>query len=250
MVVVDASQFVFTPPPVIARARRVVIKPYACYPQPYPVTASWKTLAYIIQTIKQTSDADVIVLEGMPDGSSVYPTYQALGYDFPRALVLDVRDCIWVEVENPLPHPFALETFWVPNVIIASDFLISIAPFKTVGNWGYFTIANLLSLLPAAKYGGKGRGEWASLHKLGMDNVLADLYFTLPFDLGIIEGQQLLRGTEPNAGKSEKYGKIFMGEPYEIDKEACRIAGVQPEFMKLIEQGKLLLEEPSASLMG
>ena len=34
------SEFVFEAPPVVSRARRVLIKPCAGYPLPYPVTTS------------------------------------------------------------------------------------------------------------------------------------------------------------------------------------------------------------------
>jgi len=117
----DASEFLFSPPPLVSRARRILIKPSAGYPLPYPVSTSRETLNLVIESIKQVSDADIIILEGTPSGESVYPIYKELGYDFPRVLMLDVRDCIWVEVENPLPHPFVLPTFWVPNVVLSSD---------------------------------------------------------------------------------------------------------------------------------
>jgi hypothetical protein len=73
---------------------------------------------------------------------------------------------------------------------------------------------------------------------------LADLYFTLPFDLGIIEASQLFFYTDdPTKGRVEEYGKIFIGEPYEIDQEACQIAKVECEYLKLIDQGRSQLED-------
>jgi hypothetical protein len=113
----EASEFTFKPPPLISRARRVLIKPNAVDKQPYPVSTHKDTLSRIIDSIKRVSDADIIILEGTSNGEPIYPTYKALGYDFPRVLMLDVKDCICVEVENPLPHPFAIATFWVPNVL-------------------------------------------------------------------------------------------------------------------------------------
>ena len=239
----EASEFVFTPPPLISRARRVLIKPNAVDGQPYPVSASRETLGLIIDSIKQTSDADIIILEGTSTGEPIYPVYQALGYDFPRVLMLDVKDCIWVEVENPLPHPFAVATFWVPNVVISSDYLISVTPYKVSGRTGLFSIQNLLSLLPVSKYKGDAPGGWGTLSELGMDKVIADLYFTLPFDLGIIDARQKLFCEEGKLqGKIEKYGKIFAGEPYEIDREASQIDEVVAGYLEFIEAGKSGLE--------
>ena len=153
----DASEFTFKAPPVISRARRVLIKPSASYPEPYPVTTSRNMLSAIVEGIRQVSDADILLLGGTPSGGPIYPIYQALGYNFPRVLMLDVKDCIWVEVDNPLPKPLAVPTFWMPNVILSSDYLISVTPLKVLGGRGYLSIMNLLTLLPSSKYGGEAR---------------------------------------------------------------------------------------------
>ena len=239
----EASEFVFTPPPLISRARRVLIKPNAVDGQPYPMSTSRETLALVVDSIKKVSDADIIILEGTSTGEPIYPVYQALGYDFPRVLMLDVKDCIWVEVENPLPHCFAVATFWVPNVVISSDYLISITPHQVSGNSGIFSIENLLSLLPVSKYKGEAPGGWGTLSEFGMDKVIADLYFTLPFDLGIIDARQKLFYEEGKLnGRVEKYEKIFAGEPYEIDREASQIDKLTTGYLEFIESGKSELE--------
>lgn len=239
----EASKFVFTPPPLVSRARRVLIKPNAAYPLPYPISTSRETMNRIIESIKLVSDADIIILEGIPSGESVYPIYRALGYDFPRVLMLDVRDCIWVEVENPLPHPFAVATFWVPNVVLSSDYLITMAPFSVIGGSGSFSIKNLLSLLPVSKYKGEASGGRGVLYELGMDKVIADLYFTLPFDLGIIDARQKFTSADNSLrGRTEEYGKIFAGEPYEVDREAVQASGVEAGYLDLIEMGKAEME--------
>ena len=239
----EASEFVFRPPSLVSRARRVLIKPNAGHPLPYPVSTSRETMNAIIERIKQASDADIIILEGTYNGQSIYPIYQALGYDFPRVLMLDVRDCIWVEVENPLPHPFAAATFWVPNVVLSSDYLISVAPFRIVGKSGYFSVKNLLSLLPVSKYKGDATSGWGTLYELGIEKVIADLYFTLPFDSGVIDARQkFVSVDDPLQGRTEQYGRIFAGEPYEIDREATEVGGVEAGYLKLIEEGKAEIE--------
>jgi hypothetical protein len=242
-VIFGASEFIFEPPPLVSRARRVLIKPSAGYPMPYPISTSRETMNTIIESIKQVSDADIIILEGTHNGESIYPIYQALGYDFPRVLMLDVRDCIWVEVENPLPHPFVVPTFWVPNVVLSSDYLISVAPFKILGGRGHFSVPNLLSLLPVSKYRGDAPSGWGTLYELGIDKVIADLYFTLPFDLGIVDARQKFVGVDDSShGKVEKFGKIFAGEPYEVDQEAAQASGVDSSYLAMIEAGKAELE--------
>ncbi|MFQ6122069.1 MAG: DUF362 domain-containing protein [Dehalococcoidales bacterium] len=238
-----ASEFVFKAPPVVSRARRVLIKPSASYPIPYPVTTSQNILSAIIEGIRQVSDADILLLEGTPGGGPIYPIYQALGYNFPRVLTLDVKDCIWVEVDNPLPKPLVVPTFWVPNVILSSDYLITVAPLKIFNGRGSLSTMNLLTLLPSSKYRGEVPSGWGTLYSLGIDKVIADLYFTLPFDLGIVEARQkFISSGDPTQGEVEDYGKIFVGEPYEVDREVSETLGLKTEYLDLIKSAKVELE--------
>jgi hypothetical protein len=242
--IVDAEGFVFEPPPVISRARRVLITPSAAYPTPYPVSTSQEMLSTIIEGIRQVSDADILILAGTPDGSPIYPIYQSLGYDFPRVLTLDVKDCVWVEVDNPLPKPLIVPTFWVPNVILSCDYLITVAPLKVIKGQGSLSIANLLSVLPSGKYGNGMPWGWDDLYDLGIEQVIADLYFTLPFDLGIIESRQkLVIEEDPTRGIIEPCGRVFIGEPYEIDSEASKALGIETDYLGLIKEARVGLEE-------
>ena len=97
----ETTDFVFRVPPMVSRARRVLIKPSASYPVPYPVTTSPDMMSAIIAGIRRVSDADILILEGTPGGAPARQIYKSLGYDFPRVLTLDVRDCVLVEVDNP-----------------------------------------------------------------------------------------------------------------------------------------------------
>ncbi len=239
----EASEFVFKAPPVISRARRVLIKPCASYPVPYPVSTSSNILAAIISGIRQVSDADILLLEGTPSGAPIRPIYQALGYNFPRVLTLDVKDCTLVEVDNPLPTPFAVPTFWIPNVILSSDYLITVSPLKITGGMANLSIMNLLTLLPTSKYQGASSDGWGTLYELGINKVLADLYFTVPSDLGVIEGTQTIAiSDDPTHGETRDYGKILVGEPYEIDREVSEKFELGAEYLDLIKSAKVELE--------
>lgn len=241
--IVDASGFVFEPPPVISQARRVLIKPSAAYPVPYPVTTSPSLLRSVIDGIRRVSDADILLLEGTPGGDPVLPIFKALGYNLPRVLMLDVKDCVWVEVDNPLTKPLAVPTFWVPNVVLSCDYLITLSPLKVVKGGGNLSITNLFGLLPAVKYGNGMPWGLKSLQPFGMDKVAADLYFTLPFDLGIVEARQKLTvRDDPREGDVEDYGKIFIGEPFEVDAEASKTLGLMTDYLELIKEARVLLE--------
>lgn len=239
----EAGEFVFRPPPPVSRARRVLIKLSAGYPVPYPVSPSRDLLSVIIDGIRKISDADILLLEGTPGGEPVYPIYQQLEYNFPRVLKLDVKDCILVEVDNPLSKPLAIPTFWIPNVILSSDYLITVAPLKVIRGNGSLSIRNLLSLLPVSKYPAESPGGLDAFPSLGIDRVIADLYFTLPFDLGIIEARQkFIIEDDPTDGEIEECGKVFVGEPYEVDREASELLGLRTTYLDLIKIAKVEFE--------
>ena len=227
----QAERFVFQPPAQIDRARRILLKPHAPHPQPHPATTSHETLETIIQGIRRVSKADIIILEGSPDGHAMPPIYKALGYDFPRVLLLDVKDSLLVEIDNPLSKALALPSAWVPNVLLSCDYWISVAPFQVVNGEGHFTIPNLLGLLPHPKY---RKEEFLAL---GMQKVFADLYFILPFDLGIVDGRSKLVGE-----KGEEPGKVWVGEPFSVDSVAALAAGGPSPYLELISQARKELE--------
>jgi len=242
----EAAKYNFDPPSLVSRAHKILIKPGASYPYPYPFSTSREILGMVIDKVKQVSDADIIILEGAASGDSVYPIYKSLGYEFQRVLMLDVKDCIWVEIENPLPHPFAVATFWVPNVVLSCDFLITISSLRTIGNQGILSIKNLLSLLPVNKYKKGVTGGWGSLDEFGWDKVFADLYFTLPFDLAIVDGRKKFSAAaESFKGKADTFGKIFEGKPFEIDREASTLLGVDQQYLDIIKAGKIEIDSKS-----
>ena len=105
-------------------------------------------------------------------------------------LIVQSDKSVLLEVDNPLSKPLVIPTFWIPNVILSSDYLITVAPLKVLREGANLSIMNLLTLLPASKYNGETSGGWEALYEMGIDRVLADLYFTLPFDMGIIEARQ------------------------------------------------------------
>ncbi|MBI2935156.1 MAG: DUF362 domain-containing protein [Chloroflexi bacterium] len=241
--IINAAGFVFQPPPQIIRARRVLIKPDASYPAPYPVSTSKEMLANIVSGIRRVSDADIIFLESGHQAKPMGEIYRALRYDFARVLMLDVRTAVCVEVENPLTHPFAMTTFWIPNIILSCDYLITVSCFKIVGGSPAFTIPNLLNLLPESKYRAEGAQGKNILYDLSIQKVIADLYFTLPFDLGIIEGQKKLVCQEDvSRCDQEEPGKIFIGDPYEVDGEASETIGMDTEYLRLIEAAEAEVE--------
>ena len=240
--VVEASTFQFVPPPELAWAQRILIKPFASTGLPYPVSTSPWLIEAIISGIRKVTDAEVLIADGSPTGAPLYPLFEDLHYKFNRSLLLDVKDSIFLEMENPLQEFFASGTFYVPNLVLRSDFLISVAPYHVSGKSGRFSIANLLGLLPLNQKRTGSEAEYQGLRGLEIERVLADLYFTLPFDMGIVEARQRWDfDTDPSVGKATDYGKILIGDPFEVDILAARLYGTMPEHLSLIEQARRAL---------
>jgi len=234
----NSDEFVFNAPRPITRARRVLIKPDISSDKGYPYTTSPELLSIIIEGIRRVSDANILILGGTADGSPVGDAYKALGYDFPRVIMVDVKDCVWVEVDNPLEKPLAIPTFLIPNIVLSSDYLISTSPLKVEGNNGMLTIANLLSLLSVDRYG----NDWEKLRELDIQRVLADLYFTMPFDMGIIEGDKRLDIRSGKKDNIKPCGKIFQGGLYFIDHEASETLKIATPYLDLVDEALIELE--------
>lgn len=244
---VHSGEFVYGPAPEVSRARRVLIKPSAAYRAPYPVTTSREILAAIIRGVRRISEADIILLEGPAEGEHIRSVFRALGYDFPRVLSLDVRDCTLVEVENPLPKPHAMANFWVPNVLLSCDYLISITPCTVLAGRGALSVANLLGLLPKSKYGLEFNRDRPAGSRIDLQGAIADLYFTVPFDLGVVEAKVKFeaneRGTEGIQGEE---GSVFLGEPFDVDCETADTLGIQAPYLRMIANARVELESPAS----
>jgi hypothetical protein len=71
---------------------------------------------------------------------------------------------------------------------------------------------------------------------LGIEKVIADLYFTLPFDVGIIEARQVLTyDDDPIKGSVEDIGKVFIGDPFQVDTEVSEKLGIRTDYLHLIK---------------
>jgi hypothetical protein len=235
----EVEGFDFEPPREVAFARRILIKPFAAFARPHPLTTSRETLFAVITGIRKISNADILILERSSGQETMNSIYQELDYHFPHTTLMDVDQCAPVAIENPLPRPFAQSTFWIPSVILSCDFLITISPFRVIDGCGDFSIRNLLGLLPISKY----KSEIAQMDlesaRNDIDNIIADLYFTLPFDLGIIDGRKrLTRDHVSGLNVIEDYQRIIVGTPYEVDREATRISGIISGYLELIDEAK------------
>jgi len=235
-IMADSEGFMFKPPQAIRKCKRVLIKPNAAYPKLHPVTTSIETLQIIIDGIRQTSQAEIIILEGTVSSQSAEEIFTKLGYQKLGVELLDVDRCDCMRMVNPLEEPYVLKEIYVPQIISTCDYKISVSPFKLQTNLSSLTIKNLLGLLPRSRYHAKNPIARGKLHVWGIHECIADVYFTLDFDLGIIDGRKkFISRRGPTTGRSEDFGRILIGDLLTVDKEALRLSGLQAKYIRLIE---------------
>ena len=242
--ILDSATFTFEPPVSLSRARRVLIKPFASSGNPYPHSVSAGLLKKIIDGIRSVSDADIMILEGSMCDKSMAQIYKDLKYTFPRIILKDVKDVTLVEVDNPLLKPLLMPTFQIPNIILSSDYLISVVPLRVIGGQGYLTISNMMSLVCGTKQNADSSLDWEQLLVHEKAKILTDLYYTIPsFDLGIVEAtEKLVCKNESSKGESTHYGRIFMGEPFQVDREVVQTLGIKSDYLKQIEESRADLD--------
>jgi hypothetical protein len=61
--------------------------------------------------------------------------------------------------------------------------------------------------------------------------------------MGIVEARQKFAVREdPSEGEVEEYDKVFIGEPYEADREVADALGLKVGYLDLIRSAKVELE--------
>jgi hypothetical protein len=97
-------------------------------------------------------------------------------------------------------------------------------------------------MLPPARYRGEISDTQDLIKRFDIHSIIADLYFTLPFDLGIIDAHtKIISNGDFVQEYDEGYNKIFIGDPYEIDLEASQSAGIEINYLSLIKSAKARL---------
>lgn len=245
--ILDAQGFQFCAPGQVGRARRVLIKPDTSRPRAHPMSPSYETLAAIVDGIRRAGDADIYLLDS-GEGQSAPDVFKQLGYDFPRVIAVDVRDCVLVEVENPLPKPFALQTIWLPNLLLSCDYLISVATYRVDPGAPGFTLRNLVSLLLGSKYRGESGIPRETIERLGIENIVADLYFTIPFDLGIVDARErAIFSSDAVKPVVDRLDRVYVGDVLELDTQLAQESGIDLPHLHLIAEGQRLLQDESSA---
>lgn len=131
--------------------------------------------------------------------------------------VLAQRAIPFIDLNYDNPQPIAtrddwldpLKQIWLPQHILESDLVISLAKMKT-HHWATVSLCmkNLLGILPGARYG------WPKnfIHFAGIPQTILGLREVLPEVVGVIDGVVGMQGDGPLFGTPVEHGVIVMGK--------------------------------------
>jgi uncharacterized protein (DUF362 family) len=119
-----------------------------------------------------------------------------------------------------------LKRLWLPQTLLAADFVVSIPKVKT-HHWAGATLGlkNMFGVVPGAKYG------WPKnlLHWYGIDPCIVDIAASIRIDLVIADGILAMEGDGPLLGRPRKFNRVVISDdPVAADATCARLMGLEP----------------------
>ena len=145
----------------------------------------------------------------------------------------DVRQ---VKVTTPFT---GLDSLWIPQSILAADFVVSMPKVKT-HHWAGVTLSlkNMFGTIPGSVYG------WPKnvLHWKGIDRSILDINSTIPAHFVIADGIVGMEGNGPLQGTARDLGRIVMSDdPVAADFTCARLMGFDPYRISHLAQAAQFL---------
>lgn len=211
----------------VSLPRGAVIKPNLIIDAPPPTT----TPLDLVEALASLS-GEAIVAEGS-GWTETDRAYDRLGYreasrregfrlvDLNRDEVVELRD----------PHAFTLKSFQAPRTV-AGGFVISAAVLKEHSITGVsLSLKNMLGVAPSSRPGVAKKGH---LHRLGVDECIADIASYVRPSLAVIDGRWACIGGELG-GRPLELGVIIVSrDPVAADAIGSRLLGYEPSKVRHI----------------
>lgn len=213
---------------VLARQRRIVIKPNLVTPEPPPVTTDVACVEAVARYCLERSRAEVIVAEGA-GGTDTGRCFEALGYTEMarrlgiRLVDLDREEYTWKSnvravLYDPFPLPFLLQ----------GGFVISVPVLKE-HTWTTVTLSlkNMIGICPAGQFGGYLNFRKSRVHQTDVHRAILDINLYRPVNLALIDGAVGLRGSHLQGTPADPpVGLIIAGlDPVAVDAAGARTLG-------------------------
>jgi uncharacterized protein (DUF362 family) len=209
---------------------RIIIKPNLLQDSPPPCTTDVDCVEAIIKYIKtRNNHIPIIILEGS-GGCETSKAFKTLGYEELAenhgVTLMDVDHSPLVKLENNNARVY--KEIYLPEIIFDS-YLISVPVLKdhlmTTVTLG---LKNMIGLLHKKHYGNYWSYNRSDVHRVGVDEAIADLNDYIDIDLTIIDGRLGQEGSHLSGGKVWLPAKsVVIGgyDSLEVDKAGARILG-------------------------
>jgi uncharacterized protein (DUF362 family) len=224
---------------------RIIIKPNLLQDSPPPCTTDVNCVEAIIKYIRTHNDRiSVTILEGS-GGCDTSKAFQTLGYgelaeNYGVAL-MDVDHSSLVKLKNKSARVY--KEIYLPEIIFDS-YLISVPVLKdhliTTVTLG---LKNMIGLLHKKHYGNYWSYNRSDVHRVGVDEAIADLNDYIDIDLTIIDGRLGQEGSHLSGGRECLPAKSVVIGGYDVlgvDKTGAKILGHDwrdVRHLKMIDKG-------------
>jgi uncharacterized protein (DUF362 family) len=148
--------------PVLAKEKKVLIKPNLVTNKPFPVTTSPKCCGAVIDYVRSWSAASIIIAEGTGDPShTTMEVFAQLGYarlaSAKNTGLIDLNSAPLIRLENNACPRFPV--FYMPQIAM-DHFIISVPVLKAhLFSAITGTLKNMVGFAPPSHYAGNG-GVW------------------------------------------------------------------------------------------
>src|SRR5437870_6664544 len=124
---------------------------------------------------------------------------------------------------------------WLPQTVLASDFIVSMPKVKT-HHWTGVTLSmkNMFGIVPGCRYGWpKNFLHWAGIHES-----ILDICATVRPHFVIADGIVGMEGDGPLNGTAKTFGTILLADdPVTADSNLVRLLNIEPNRIKHIGEG-------------
>ncbi|MDW7709458.1 MAG: DUF362 domain-containing protein [Deferrisomatales bacterium] len=217
-------------PSVLARQRRILVKPNLVNASPPPVTLPCEAVKALVLAIRRWSAAEIRIGEGTGDAAlDTGEVFRRLGYvRVARELgveLVDLNEAPLVELSDPQCSVFL--SLWLPRVVVES-FVVSFAVLKAHSLAGVtLSLKNMMGCAPPSRYGHGGTWKKSAFHRHMHASVYELNRYRRP-DLALVDASVGLAEHHLGGRTCEPpLGRILAGfDPVAVDAEGARLLGI------------------------
>ena len=240
--------------PLDVRGRSVLLKPNLVEDLPGPVNTNSVLIGAAARCFLCLGARRVVIGEGPGHQRDTDLVVDAAGVAEqlrePRIAFIDLNRDELKRVKLKARYS-GLSELWLPETVLASDFVVSMPKVKT-HHWAGVTLSlkNMFGIVPGMKYG------WPKnlLHWSGIHETVLDLCATVPIHFVIADGITAMEGNGPLQGTARELHKLILSDdPVAADSTCAWLMGFEPRAVQhIVTAGDFLgnLDEWRITMLG